>query len=274
MAGYRTAIAQTLPYISGTEVGMDPVLSNLIKNFKSSAPARVTQVPDWDLNVVLDALMKPPFEPPSWDSALNKKLTTYKTVFLLALSTGARRSELHALSRAPNDLVFGRKGVSIRTKPQFLAKNQVPGHDPGPFFVKSLEVFTGRRESEHCLCPVRMLKYYLDFTKGADISGPLFVKLNDQGLPKTSTISSWLKNCIQFVYNQKDKSVHAHGHEVRRMAASWAYFSGVNVNKIIQAGRWRSNTSFTAFYLADVQKQRDGYYRPLPCMAMGSACRI
>jgi len=190
IAGYRTAIAQTLPFVNGTQVGADPTLSRLIKNFKVSVPPRVVRVPDWDLNVVLDALMKAPFEPPKWDTPERKKLTTFKTVFLVALATGARRSEIHALSRHSRDLVFSKKGVSVRTKPQFLAKNQLPDHDPGPFFIKSLEVFTGRDTPDRLLCPVRMLKYYMDFTSKSDPSGPLFLKFNGNGLPKAQTISA------------------------------------------------------------------------------------
>ena len=274
ITGYRTAISQTLSFVNGAQVGMDPVLTNLIKNLKISRPPRVVKAPEWDLNLVLDALRKPPFEPPRWDSSEHKKLTTYKTVFLLALATGARRSEIHAFSRHPRDLVFGRKGVSIRTKTEFLAKNQIPDHDPGPFFVKSLDLLVGRRCEESLLCPVRMLRLYLDFTKGADNNGPLFVKLSDNGLPKSQTISNWLKKCIQLIYTNAGQNVSAHAHEVRRMAASWAFHSGVNTTAIIEAGRWRSNTSFTSYYLTDVQLQRDGFYRPVSCMVMGSKCRI
>ena len=161
----------------------------------------------------------------------------------------------------------------MRTKVDFLAKNQLPDHDPGPFFIKALECFTGKRTPERLLCPVRMLKFYLKFTSDADPSGPLFVKLNDQSVPKSQTISAWLKNCIQLIYSRKGQTVAAHAHEVRRTAASWAYFSGVSTNAIIEAGRWRSNNSFTSFYLTEVQLQRDNFYRPLPCVAMGSLCK-
>ena len=210
---------------------------------------------------------------PRWQTQLHRKLTTFKTVFLLALATGARRSELHALSRRPRDLIISASQASLRTKPSFLAKNQVAGSDSTPFFVKALTPFTGRDSKDRLLCPVRILKYYLEFTKGSDKNGPLFVKLSGEGNPKAATISSWLKNTIQFVYAHSEENVHAHAHEVRKTAASWAYFGGVSPSKIIEAGKWRTQTTFTSYYLADVTKQRDGFYRPLPCVAMGAVCK-
>jgi hypothetical protein len=58
----------------------------------------VTEVPSfqcWDLSLVLRALMEEPFEP--MDRASLKNITL-NTVFLVALATARRRSELHALS--------------------------------------------------------------------------------------------------------------------------------------------------------------------------------
>ena len=174
VAGYRTAISQTRAPVDGLPIGLNPVLTNILKNLRLEVPRKDNRVPEWDLDVVLEALREPPFEPPSWSSAEGRKLCTFKTVFLLALATGARRSELHALSRSTRDLVFSGAGVSLKTLPGFLAKNQIPGHDPGPFVVKALSPFTGRDSADRLLCPVRMLKFYLHFTSAAGKSGPLW----------------------------------------------------------------------------------------------------
>ena len=275
VAGYRTAISQTRAPVDGLPIGLNPVLTNILKNIRLEVPRKDNRVPEWDLDVVLEALREPPFEPPSWNSAESRKFCTFKTVFLLALATGARRSELHALSRSARDLVISDKGISLKTLPGFLAKNQIPGHDPGPFVVKALSPFTGRDSADRLLCPVRMLKFYLHFTQSAaGKSGPLFAKLTGNGYPKSQTISAWIKNLIRLIYERKGLSVQGHAHEVRRLAASWAYFSGVSTAAIVEAGRWRSQSSFTSFYLADVVRQRDGFYRPIPCIAMRALCRV
>jgi integrase len=49
----------------------------------------------WDLSLVLRAIMEEPFEPIERASLKN---ITLKMVFLVALATAQRRSELHALS--------------------------------------------------------------------------------------------------------------------------------------------------------------------------------
>ena len=53
-------------------------------------------LPQWDLGIVLEALSKPPYEPLR-DASLQH--LTLKTVFLLAMASGGRSSELQ-------DLVF------------------------------------------------------------------------------------------------------------------------------------------------------------------------
>ena len=93
MAGYRTAIAKTLVYLTGIDLG-DGDLSSLLHSFELERPAHSNKVPDWDLALVLNCLLRDPFEP------LDKaplKLLTWKTVFLLALAPGKRRSELTLL---------------------------------------------------------------------------------------------------------------------------------------------------------------------------------
>ena len=76
-----------------------------------------TTLPDWDLSLVLKALMKAPFEP---IQTCELKCLTYKTVFLLAFATAARRSELHALSK---DFVRDTKWtyVKLRTIKGFVS---------------------------------------------------------------------------------------------------------------------------------------------------------
>ena len=66
--------------------------------------------------------MKPPFAINGSDKNISLEFLSYKTAFLVALATGARGSELVALSPAPHYLEFkildsGVKQVSIRMVP-------------------------------------------------------------------------------------------------------------------------------------------------------------
>ena len=70
---------------------------------------RVTPVlPQWDLGIVLEALSKPPYEPLREASF---KHLTLKTVFLLAMASAGRCSELHALRFDQNYIQFKPKGA-------------------------------------------------------------------------------------------------------------------------------------------------------------------
>ena len=65
-------------------------------------PAVNRIVPHWDLSLFLDGLKKSPFEPMS----CSLKCLTQKTVFLIALASGRRRSEIHALSATSGSVKF------------------------------------------------------------------------------------------------------------------------------------------------------------------------
>jgi integrase len=192
---------------------------------------------------------------------------TWKTVFLLALASSNRRSELQALSRAPRDLIFSDSGMYLRTVPGFLAKTAIPTLDPAPFFIPALTPFSGRDTEDRLLCPVRMVRYYLEFTGGPSAKQRLFQKVRGDGPPTAQTISNWIRDTVKFAHQHRpDLPVTAH--QVRRMSTSWAFHGGSHsVEEIIQAGTWAGHSTFTSFYLADVRLQPDGRRRMHPVVA-------
>ena len=107
----------------GKDIGSDPRLSELIRNFERSRPAMRTAVPRWNLSCVLWSLTKAPYEPLASASLL---LTSVKTAFLLALASAKRRSKLHALSIEEGCISFTRNSVVLKLEPGFLPKTQVP----------------------------------------------------------------------------------------------------------------------------------------------------
>ena len=62
------------------------------------------KVVDWDIRLVLEFFMTGKFA--SW-SDVSPREATLKTVFLVALATGKRRSEIHALTRDGIRETFG-----------------------------------------------------------------------------------------------------------------------------------------------------------------------
>ena len=93
--GYSSAISTTLKQISNVDFSNQSILADVVRSFELERPRVKPHFHKWDLAVVLTALNTTPFEP--LESCGFKELT-YKTVFLTALASGRRRSEIHALS--------------------------------------------------------------------------------------------------------------------------------------------------------------------------------
>ena len=103
----------------------------MIFSMELQSPRLTPVLPQWDLGIVPEALSKPPYEPLREASL---KHLTLKTVFLLAMASGGRRSKLQALVFNPQYIQFKPKGagVTLYFRPEFGTPN----------------------------CPVRALKYY------------------------------------------------------------------------------------------------------------------
>ncbi|XP_045133532.1 transcription termination factor 2-like isoform X2 [Portunus trituberculatus] len=88
-----------------------------------------------------------------------------KALFLVAMASGLRASQLHALIRHPSWLVFSRDGqrVSLAPSPKFLAKNEREGHSLAPMVLQAW--MEGLHH--HPLCPVESLQQYVGSTSGS-----------------------------------------------------------------------------------------------------------
>ena len=114
----------------------EETIHDIIHRMTIPRPRTQEVLPRWHLSVVLKGLMKPPFVINGSDRNIPLELLSYKTAFLIALATGARGSELVALSRAPHNLQFkmletGDKQAYIRMvhpeKSTPWADSQTPG---------------------------------------------------------------------------------------------------------------------------------------------------
>ena len=257
----------------------DDVIRSLIKRFHRERPRTVRIVPDWDLSLVLAQLMKPPFvrgEPPS-DRRVPLQYLLYKTTFLLALASGARRSELHALVRTPpsflitRDSSSGAKSMQLRAYPGFVAKNQVPDTIFQPYQIPSMAHLVPS-EPERFLCPVRTTDLYVQRT-----SDPEFLQHrrrlllhHDRSVTDTraSHISQWIVNTIVIAYEHADpdtaRTLQVRAHDIRAMSNSLAYFNNVSLGEVLQGARWRSRGTFVGHYLRDAQREIDGLYKLAP----------
>ena len=103
------------------------------------------------------------------------KHLTFKTVFLLALGSGKRRSEIHAWQNRNIRHQSDWSKVSLYPSPSFLSKNQPAKEGPdsvAPGVITALAPTLDRSlKSDRSLCPVRALRHYLDRT--SDLRGKI-----------------------------------------------------------------------------------------------------
>ena len=166
--GYRSAISTTLKQISKIDFSCESILSDVVRSFELERPRTKVHFPKWDLAIVLAALSNAPFEP--LEECGFKELTL-KTVFLTALASGRRRSEIHAL--VCSDIEFSEHSVSLGTFPGFLAKNQLPSVLASPIVIPVLK----GQDVNTSLCPVEALRIYFNrvFQEGKAVRDFLFL---------------------------------------------------------------------------------------------------
>ena len=206
-------------------------------------------VPSWSLPTVLRCLAVAPFEPLHKASLIN---LTIKTVFLIAIASGQRRSSLQALSMEPCHLRWENSGVRLIPKASFIAKNQTASSGPIEIFLPSLDSFSSVVEDK-VWCPNRSLKWYLSRTKSLRSSSDLFVTTTaPHRAASKDTVSRWLVECIKLAGDDVLQVGPIRAHDTRALSTSWALFNGASIEQIQKAAFWSNPNSFISCYLKDV----------------------
>ena len=272
--GYRTTIADMVGNVE-LNISKDENLTRLLDSFHRDKPKGRRGVPSWNLSLVLHQLTKAPFEPLRKASM---KHWTFKTVFLLALGSGKRRSEIQARLYKNIRHQENWTQVSLDPSPSFLSKNQLArdaSASVAPVVIPALAPTLDKSLSDYkSLCPVRALRYYLDRTKdlrkGKDL---VFVSFR-KGFQKNivpATISFWIKQTVLLCYQLSDQlaqDLHqVRAHDVRAFAASQAFQGGVSLEQILSACHWKAHNTFTQFYLKDLAWADSEQYHLGPVVA-------
>ena len=248
--GYRSAISDKLGDIT-INMSKNDNLTRLLESFHRDRPKGRRGIPSWNLSLVLHQLTKAPFEPLREASL---KHLTFKTVFLLALGSGKRRSEIHAWQHKNIRHQTDWSKVSLFPSPSFLSKNQLAKEGPesvAPVVIPALAPTLDKSiKSDRSLCPVRA--YYLDRTSDLRQYKELVFVSFKKGFDKDispATISSWIKQTVILCYELSDHQAHTlhqvKAHDVRAFAASKAFQSGVSLEQILSACHWKSHNTFT-----------------------------
>ena len=271
--GYRAALNSVFKH-TGCKVFEFHEVNALMRNFYLEKPVKRKEVPQWNLPLVLAFLKGAPFEPLEQASILD---LTRKVVFLIALASGRRRSEIHAFSGLDGAVRFtrSRSKVTLVQLPSFVAKNQSPKFDSPLVEIPALLPREGDPSDANVLCPVRALAIYLDRVTGfRGTRRRLFIPTcpSAAGEIKSDRITAWIRSVISESHaasedvSLPDERISAH--EVRALATSWRMFSqSCSVSEIMQAAFWRSPRTFAEYYLRDLCGQTFDLYSLGPIVA-------
>ena len=233
-----------------------------LKGLQQFSATTRSRTPQWCLELVLKTLTKPPYFPVDKRRTDWRKLLTRRAVFLTAITSARRTSELHAIQRV--DLT----GVDVRLwlDPTFKPKINKEWHRNCPIVVPAM--FEEKDPYLSKLCVRTALKDYLNATKtlraGADTSN-LFLCHGKkyQGKPASrKTISRWLVETVNDSYekNGLEKPFKVTGHQVRGQAASWAVHAGLDPQTICDAATWASQATFAKSYSLNVAYQKQARF--------------
>ena len=242
---YRNALSLPLRMSAELELNKFP-FTDLTKGFFLEKPPIPRHIPKWDLDKVLKLILSPKFSRRPVDNFCLLK----KTVFLIALASGNRVSELAALERAGIRFARDDSEVLLVVRPGFLYKNQRLGRAPPNIVIKALG-------TSQKLCPVKSLKYYLEKQPGEE--GPLFRNSRTGSALHPRSISRLLCEVIK----EADPSSIPQGHDLRRQAVSLAWTRGLEPEEITSRVFWRSSSVFVKRYLSAPGST-------LPCVALNT----
>ena len=257
ICGYRTAISSFHDVVEGKRAGDLPEVSIVMKGiFNLRLPIKAG-LPLWDLDVVLKGLQKPPFEPML---SVGPKWLTLKAVFLVAMATACRSSDIRMLSCEEPFLHERRAPKSYVLMPVELKKQSRPKH-------LSEEIVISVFQDNRLLDPFRALTLYLKRVK-AERKGvkSLFVtfKIGEKVSPSAQTISRWLTEVIKITYMKQNVTldkIKRNGHTTRAASMSWALFNGASVDSILKAADWGSQSVFARHYLKKLEDSRSEFSR-------------
>jgi len=151
--GYRSMLSAVLSCIDGCKVGQHPYIIQMLKGVFNSRPPKTKLVSEWNLLKVLDCLQKKPFEP------LNKaslKCVTLKTVFLIAITSFRRCSDLQSFRIGGGSVNIQSKGITFFR--HGLAKQDRQSHRKAIVFITAFPV---NKKLDPKIC----LYYYLKVTE-------------------------------------------------------------------------------------------------------------
>jgi hypothetical protein len=240
IAGYRSMLSAALPPVDNILIGQHPYIIRLLKGVFNLRPPVSKLAPEWDLGKVLKMLKLSPFEPLHKTSL---KCLTLKTVFLTAITTFRRCSDLQSLRLGEGNVTVHSEGIMFLR--QGLSKQDRPSHMGRNIWVPAFK-------DDKKLDPKRAIAIYLKKTESIRRSKlqdetSLFISyVKPHKAVSKQTLAKWIVQTIQMAYNT---SIKVTAHSTRAIGPSWALFKGASLSSILEAADWKNESTFIRFYL-------------------------
>ncbi len=251
--------------LEGVRVGLHPLVSAWVLGHKARHPPVKLRVPPWDLQSILVALGEKKFEPLR---EIDMHFLTYKTLFLVALASARRISELpvHALSVEPPFLIENHLSFNLAVNQAFWPKTNAKDALDSDIELKAFIPHPSSKYERFLqrMCPVRALKIYLDRTR--EVRGQnraVFIHFDPAKAARPvskATLGCFLTAAIQEAYvilSREEEVITANPHSVRGVAATWAEFARVPPEEICRAAMWKGPCSFACHYRLDLGKNKN-----------------
>ena len=238
----------------------DPNVNAFFRAIARTKPTRIKTCPAWDLSLVLQALVTSPFEPLV---DLSVKMLTLKTLFLVAITSARRVSELQALSiREPFLMIFDDR-IVLKTDPGFLPKRVSSFHRTQDIVLPSFCNFPNNNKEREfsCLDVRRALLRYLEVTKTFRKSDTLFLQFSGSHKGEKAskaTLARWIKQAITEAYMVKKVTPpFITAHSTRALSTSWAERAGASPDQICKAATWSNFSTFVRHYRLDLLSSQE-----------------
>ena len=180
----------------------------------------------------------------------NDKLTlkeiTFKTLGLIALTTGARAQSMHLL-----DIANMKKTKECY---KFVITSRIKTTKPG----KSQPIITIRKFSNPTCCTYTTLEDYLHRTHDIRAGTQLWVSYIKPFKEVTKqTLSRWLKELLNLAGID---TLCFTGHSTRMASSSKVNAMGIGLDTILKTAGWDSSTNFNKFYRRETSHDETGAF--------------
>ena len=259
--GCVAAISAFREKIDGFTVFTHPDMARYLKGAEKTCATKIPRSETWDISLVLNALVKDPFEPLA---SCQLKWLSAKLAVLMALTTAGRASELCALTTKGLVLSAGGLRATVFPNPEFTPKTVTILYRRAPVVFEAFHPSPVSEEEKrlHLLCPVRAIRIYLERTNSFRRSEQLLVcyaRGNKGKALSSQRLAHWLVDGISEAYVRSNIPVpRLTAHSTRGAATSVAVLSGVDWEVVRQSACWTGDSTFLAHYYK---------YRPVNTLA-------